>query len=404
MNHQNEGRVNQLGGVFVNGRPLPMEIRKQIVEMALRGTKACNISRALKVSHGCVSKILNRYNKTGSIEPGVDDKKLADGNHLPTKLSSGSSKQRRQRTAFSPHQMNILERYFVSTQYPDVYLREQIGRETGLTETRVQVWFSNRRARSRKNKGPESVCPPSSMPSFPLETHNTPSTALQPPSSHYSDQIIPDQLKYEEHPITHLPPSPTLQQVGPFDQQFLTNNPYLAYLQQQQWSQVYNYFPAEHNLEIHANSAYVQDQELSENTNSSESSEALTNIKVEIPEAPLTSYSSASTPVTDPLLTCPGADQIQASRDDNIQSPGSSVGNSIEQSNRTNSSGSESSDGSSDSGLQSNESVAFTPNMYYNSAYMPAFSDPNVTYDPSFQSYYPYATYNLNNQSHTINQ
>ncbi|KAB0404078.1 hypothetical protein E2I00_000293, partial [Balaenoptera physalus] len=53
------GGVNQLGGVFVNGRPLP------------DGVRPCDISRQLRVSHGCVSKILGRYYETGSIKPGV---------------------------------------------------------------------------------------------------------------------------------------------------------------------------------------------------------------------------------------------------------------------------------------------------------------------------------------------
>lgn len=63
--------VNQLGGVFVNGRPLPDTIRAQIVDMSQRGTRPCDISRQLKVSHGCVSKILGRYYSTGSVRPGV---------------------------------------------------------------------------------------------------------------------------------------------------------------------------------------------------------------------------------------------------------------------------------------------------------------------------------------------
>ncbi|TPP58755.1 Paired box protein Pax-9 [Fasciola gigantica] len=68
---EGQGRINQLGGMFINGRPLPYETRLRIVQLSHNGVRPCDISRQLKVSHGCVSKILQRYNETGSVSPGA---------------------------------------------------------------------------------------------------------------------------------------------------------------------------------------------------------------------------------------------------------------------------------------------------------------------------------------------
>lgn len=45
-----QGRVNQLGGVFINGRPLPNHIRLRIVELAGQGVRPCVISRQVRMA------------------------------------------------------------------------------------------------------------------------------------------------------------------------------------------------------------------------------------------------------------------------------------------------------------------------------------------------------------------
>ncbi|XP_071037790.1 paired box protein Pax-1-like [Parasteatoda tepidariorum] len=71
MTPRGQGGVNQLGGAFANGKPLPFHVRLRILELALYGYRPCDISRHLLVSHGCVSKILTRFAETGSILPGA---------------------------------------------------------------------------------------------------------------------------------------------------------------------------------------------------------------------------------------------------------------------------------------------------------------------------------------------
>ncbi|XP_008256621.3 paired box protein Pax-4 [Oryctolagus cuniculus] len=229
MPHDGISSVNQLGGLFVNGRPLPLDTRQQMVRLADSGMRPCDISRSLKVSNGCVSKILGRYYRTGLLEPkGIGGSKprlatppvvariaqlkgerpalfaweiqrqlCAEGLCTQDKTPSVSSINRvlralqedqrlpwaqlrspavlapappiphrgsevppgphpgtghRNRTIFSPGQAEALEKEFQRGQYPDSVARGKLAAATSLPEDTVRVWFSNRRAKWRRQE------------------------------------------------------------------------------------------------------------------------------------------------------------------------------------------------------------------------------------------------------------
>lgn len=70
-----------------------------------------------------------------------------DGNSQASKIAG-----RRKRTSFTKGHLELLKMAFSVDPYPGISVRENLSQATGLPESRIQVWFQNKRARTLRNR------------------------------------------------------------------------------------------------------------------------------------------------------------------------------------------------------------------------------------------------------------
>ncbi|CAC5397183.1 RAX [Mytilus coruscus] len=104
--------------------------------------------------------------------------------------STNIGKQKRNRTNYTTGQIQELERTFLGNQYPDHRTLELLCRDLSIPESRLKIWFQNKRAKCRRQgkEKPQTMMPQMGLnemlPPYHPMLHGSPAHLIQHPLFH----------------------------------------------------------------------------------------------------------------------------------------------------------------------------------------------------------------------------